>query len=86
MKARTSFGQHTLGRDYFVSDEIWRAEHEKIFFRSWMLAGHVSQLETPGSYFLFELDSESVIVPASVPHGFRKLPVDRFIALGMRRF
>jgi len=62
MKSRTSFGQHTLGRDYFVSDEIWRAEHEKIFYRSWMLAGHVSQLEQPGSYFLFELGSESVIV------------------------
>lgn len=62
MKARTSFGQHTLGREYFVSDEIWRAEHEKIFLRSWMLAGHVSQLEQPGSYFLFELERESVIV------------------------
>jgi Rieske 2Fe-2S family protein len=62
MKPRTSFGQHTLGREYFVSDAIWQAEHERIFFQSWMLAGHVSQLEKPGSYFLFEIERESVIV------------------------
>jgi Rieske 2Fe-2S family protein len=62
MKRRTSFGQHTLGREYFVSDDIFAAEHERIFFRSWMLAGHASQLDKPGSYLLFELDRESVIV------------------------
>ncbi len=62
MKARTSFGQHTLPREYFTSEEIFRAERERIFHRSWLLAGHVSQLERPGSYFLFELDRESVIV------------------------
>ena len=62
MKSRTSFGQHTLSRDYFVSPEIFRAERERIFYKSWLLVGHVSQLAGPGSYFLFELDRESVIV------------------------
>ena len=62
MKKRTSFGQHTLDREYFVSDEIFKAEHERIFFRSWLLAGHAAQLEHAGSYFLFELENESVIV------------------------
>ncbi|HEY6985650.1 MAG TPA: Rieske (2Fe-2S) protein, partial [Rhodanobacteraceae bacterium] len=62
MKPRTSFGQHTLPRDYFVSPEIFRTERERIFYRSWLLVGHVSQLDKPGSYFLFELDHESVIV------------------------
>jgi Rieske 2Fe-2S family protein len=62
MKTRTSFGQRTLSGDYFTSEEIFRAERERIFHRSWLLAGHVSQLATPGSYFLFELDGESVIV------------------------
>lgn len=62
MKPRTSFGQHTLSGEYFTSEEIFRAEHERIFHRSWLLAGHVSQLAAPGSYFLFELDRESVIV------------------------
>jgi len=62
MKTRSSFGQHTLDRQYFVSDEVFAAEHERIFFRSWLLAGHVSQLEKPGSYFVFELEHESVVV------------------------
>ena len=62
MKTRTSFGQHTLGRDYFVADDIFRLEHERIFSRSWLLAGHVSQLEKSGDYFLFELGRESVVV------------------------
>jgi len=62
MKPRTSFGQRTLGGEYFLSDEIFQLERERIFHRSWLLAGHVSQLGTPGSFFLFELDRESVMV------------------------
>jgi Rieske 2Fe-2S family protein len=62
MKPRTAFGQHTLAGEYFTSEEIFRAERERIFHRSWLLAGHVSQLATAGSYFLFELDRESVLV------------------------
>ena len=62
MKPRTSHGQHTLPRDYFVSPEIFATERERIFYKSWLLVGHVSQLEAAGSYFLFELDAESVIV------------------------
>lgn len=62
MKARTSFGQHTLPREYFASDEVFRTERERIFYRSWLLVGHVCALDKPGAYFLFELDHESVIV------------------------
>src|SRR4051812_37157857 len=62
MKTRTSHGQRTLPRDYFVSPEIFATERERIFYQSWLLVGHVSQLEANGSYFLFELDTESVIV------------------------
>jgi len=62
MKPRTSFGQHTLSREYFTSGDIFQTERERIFYRSWLLVGHVSQLEAAGSYFLFELDRESVIV------------------------
>ena len=62
MKKRTSFGQRTLGREYFVSPESYQREHEQIFFRSWLLAGHVSQLRNSGDYFLYELQHESVVV------------------------
>jgi Rieske 2Fe-2S family protein len=62
MKTRTSFGQNTLAREYFTSEDVFRSERERIFLRSWLLVGHVSQLTEAGSYFLFEIDRESVIV------------------------
>lgn len=62
MKARTSYGQHTLPSEYFQSADIWRLEQERIFHRHWLLAGHVSALAQNGSYFLHEVGSESVII------------------------
>ncbi len=62
MQARTSRGQFTLPRDAFASADIFARERERIFLRSWLLVGHVSELAQSGSYFLFELDRESVIV------------------------
>ncbi|HKE46648.1 MAG TPA: aromatic ring-hydroxylating dioxygenase subunit alpha [Rhodanobacteraceae bacterium] len=62
MKPRTSYGQHTLSRDYFTSPEIFRTERERIFYKSWLLVGHASEIPHAGCYFLFELDRESVIV------------------------
>lgn len=44
---------------HYTDPEIFRQEREKIFFRTWQFAGHVSQLEKPGSYFTFSiLDQE----------------------------
>ncbi len=62
MKQRTARGQHTLGREHFVSAEVFAAERERIFSRSWLLAGHVSQVSAPGGCFVFELGDESVVV------------------------
>jgi len=62
MKQRSARGQHTLGREYFVSAEVFAAEREQIFSRSWLLAGHVSQVSGLGGCFVFELGDESVIV------------------------
>ncbi len=62
MKSRTSFGQRTLSREYFASMEIFDLERERIFSRSWLLAGHVSQLASPGSFFRFDVARESVLV------------------------
>jgi phenylpropionate dioxygenase-like ring-hydroxylating dioxygenase large terminal subunit len=62
MASRTSFGQRTLPGEYFHSAEVFRAEGERIFGRSWLLAGHLSELPSPGSFVLWGSGSESVVV------------------------
>ena len=62
MIERSSNGQRTLAGDYFTSDEIYLEELEKIFGRRWLCAGHVAQLPAAGSYLLYEVGTESVIV------------------------
>lgn len=62
MTGRTSQGAKTLERRYYVSDEIFDLETEKIFLKRWIYVGRASQLKEPGSYFLREIDAESIIV------------------------
>ena len=62
MKPRTSHGQRTLPATFVTDERTWRREQERIFSRSWLLAGHASELEEPGSYLLHEIGNESVIV------------------------
>ena len=73
MKLRASHGQHTLPGEYFASAEIWRLEQERIFRRSWLLAGHVSELPESGSYLLHEVGNESVIVVRQIDNGAGKV-------------
>lgn len=39
-----------------------RLEHDGLWMKNWLLAGHVSDLPGPGSYFLFEQLDQSVII------------------------
>ncbi|MEZ5332476.1 MAG: aromatic ring-hydroxylating dioxygenase subunit alpha [Thermoanaerobaculia bacterium] len=64
MKPRTSHGQKTLPREYFVSPEIFAQEGERIFRGRWLYAGHVSEIPEPGRFVLFDLLGESVVVTA----------------------
>jgi len=62
MRTRTAYGQQTLPGELFTSGEVYARERERIFEARWLYAGHVSQLDAPGAYFLFEHERESVIV------------------------
>ena len=50
-----------LPAQYYLDDGIWQLEKERIFFRSWLLAGHASQLPETGSYFTLEILGESLV-------------------------
>ena len=62
MTTRSAKNATTLDRRYYVGQEVYDAETEKIFLQRWLYAGRVSALAEPGAYFLFEVESESVIV------------------------
>ena len=38
---------------YYTDPAIFAREAERVFFRTWQFAGHVSQLAKPGDYFTF---------------------------------
>ena len=47
---------------FFHSGEVYDMERQKILFRSWLLAGHSSQVPGPGDFLQFEIAGESVII------------------------
>jgi phenylpropionate dioxygenase-like ring-hydroxylating dioxygenase large terminal subunit len=46
----------------YGSAELLALEVDRIFRRSWLLACHLSDLPEPGSYFVFDLDRDSVLL------------------------
>lgn len=62
MTTRTALDARTLERRYYVGTDVYDLETDEIFLDSWLYAGRASEIEEPGAYFLFEVESESVIV------------------------
>lgn len=52
----------TIGREIFVSDEIFKQELEKIFTRSWLFVGHEQLIPEPDDYFVSRMGLDSVIL------------------------
>jgi phenylpropionate dioxygenase-like ring-hydroxylating dioxygenase large terminal subunit len=53
---------YTLDQEFYQSPDIYRLEIDEVLLRRWHCAGHESAIKAAGDYFLFEIDSESVIV------------------------
>ena len=47
---------------FYRSHVTYQQELNNLFFKSWLFAGHVSQIPNVGDYFLYEIAEESVIV------------------------
>ena len=52
----------TLAARYYTDEAILDREKERLFFRSWQYACHVSELEAPGSYVTTEILGQNVFV------------------------
>jgi phenylpropionate dioxygenase-like ring-hydroxylating dioxygenase large terminal subunit len=53
---------YSLAQPFYGSATVFDADIERVFLRSWLLAGHTSQLPSPGSYFRFDFARESFVV------------------------
>ncbi|MEJ8569160.1 aromatic ring-hydroxylating oxygenase subunit alpha [Elongatibacter sediminis] len=51
-----------LENAFYEDDEIYRRDIERIYLRSWLYAGHQSEIPGKGDYFVYELAGESVII------------------------
>jgi len=54
-----------LDQVFYTSEDIYQRDIEKIFLRSWIYAGHLSEVSRVGDWFLFEMAGESVIIVRS---------------------
>jgi phenylpropionate dioxygenase-like ring-hydroxylating dioxygenase large terminal subunit len=62
LRAEVQSGAQTLPRRYYASEEVFRAETERIFYNGWVSIGRAEQIAQPGDYFLAQLFGESIIV------------------------
>ena len=54
----------SLPAPYFFDPEVFAAEREAIFLRSWHLVGHVNEFRTPGAFVCQDIFEQSVVVVA----------------------
>ena len=51
-----------LAPRFYLDPQLLALEHERIFERTWQLAGHVSQLPRPGSYLTAQAGTQPLLV------------------------
>ena len=61
-KTRDSENLRAIEARYYTSEEVFAEEKEKLFFKSWQYACHVSELAEPGSYVATDIMGQNVFV------------------------
>jgi len=61
-KANVGDGAMTLPQRWYVNDEVFAAEQQRIFSGGWVCIGRVEHVQKPGDYFVAEVAGESLIV------------------------
>ncbi len=54
--------QKSLPSSYYLSEEVFAREKERIFFAEWFCAGREEELPKPGNHRVLEVSGESVLV------------------------
>ena len=71
--AEPSLDQGFISKERYLSAEFMRLEWERMWRRTWLYAGPVSDLASPGDYFTFEIGPESVLVARTATGGVRAM-------------
>jgi Rieske 2Fe-2S family protein len=53
---------HAIDSYFYRSHLVYERELRELVFRSWIYAGHVSELQKPGDYLLLEIGEDSLII------------------------
>src|SRR5262245_23022505 len=62
VKPSVGSGARTLPQRYYISEEVFHAEAERLFYGQWFCVGRAEQIPSPGDYFLAQIAGESLIV------------------------
>ncbi len=55
----------SLDQAFYTDADIYQRDIEEVFLKSWLYAGHSSEIPAVGDWFLFEMAGESVIIVRS---------------------
>lgn len=61
LAAKTRVG-YSFEQEFYTSEEVFKADFERVISRKWIVAGHVSRIPHKGDYFLFRIGAEQIIV------------------------
>jgi glycine betaine catabolism A len=54
--------ERTLHRDFYLAEEVFSRERERIFYREWICGGREAEISEPGDYLTLDVAGESVLV------------------------
>ena len=55
-------GSHSLPRQFYTSEALYKMDIEHYWNHSWIWVGHINQISNVGDFFLFDYGYESIIV------------------------
>ena len=53
---------HALPRAFYTDPDVYELELERVVYRNWILAGHVSELSAPGDFKLVKVAREAALI------------------------
>ena len=56
---------YSLPRSFYLDEDIFDLELDRIWRASWLFAGHSLEIPQPGDYFLFQVGADSIIIARS---------------------